>query len=241
MALILNIDTALETAAVSLAEKGNVLRSEVNDSQKDHTAWLQPAIKRLLQDAKRELKEINAVAVSNGPGSYTGLRVGLATAKGLCYALDIPLVAASTLELIAFSAIKDLEMLDTASLMPGLRFPAPDFLICPMIDARRMEVFTAVFDSNLAQTTEPHALILTEHGFEGLLKGHKILFLGNGSTKFQAICRHPHAIFKNFPFNHSAMALLTYTNYIGNNFADLAYIQPLYLKEFFTAGTPRHE
>jgi tRNA threonylcarbamoyladenosine biosynthesis protein TsaB len=238
MALILNIDTALETAAVSLAEKGNVLRSEVNESQKDHAAWLQPAIKRLLQDAGHELKEINAVAVSNGPGSYTGLRVGLATAKGLCYALNIPLVAAGTLELMAFSAVKDLAVSGMDSLMQGLPH---DFLICPMIDARRMEVFTAVFDSNLTQTTEPHALILTEHSFEGLLKGHKILFLGNGSTKFQAICRHPHAIFKNFPFNHSAMAFLTYTNYIGNNFADLAYIQPLYLKEFFIAGTPRHE
>ena len=242
MAFILNIDTALETASVSLAEDGNILHYAINESQKDHAAWLQPAIKKLLNAAGCKPGAINAIAVSNGPGSYTGLRVGLATAKGLCYALKVPMIAVSTLEVMALSAIKNAELFDSSA--PRSPLPAPAlqsplstsaFLICPMIDARRMEVFTAVYDRDLSAIMSPRAMMVTEHSFEDLLKGHKILFLGNGSTKFQGICRHEHAIFKNFPFSSPALASLTYSNYIGNNFAELAYTEPLYLKEFFTA------
>jgi tRNA threonylcarbamoyladenosine biosynthesis protein TsaB len=224
MALLLNIDTALETASVSLAEDGKVLQGAVNESQKDHAAWLQPAIKKLFTEADYKLENINAIGVINGPGSYTGLRVGLATAKGLCYALGIPLVTISSLEVLALSAINNLNLRDEA-----------DLFICPMIDARRLEVFTALYDTRLTCIRQPQAMVLTEHSFQEELKGRKILFLGNGSTKFQAICHHPHAIFKNFPFTHFSLASLTYSNYIGNNFAELAYTEPLYLKEFFIA------
>lgn len=225
MALILNIDTALDTASVSLAEDGKVLQSALNESQKDHAAWLQPAIKKLLDDSGCKMKQLNAVAVSNGPGSYTGLRVGLSTAKGICYALNIPLITIGTLGLMAFSAIRN-------NMDSGLMIK--DFLFCPMIDARRMEVFTAVFDLDLNELVKPHALILNEHSFDELLKGQKILFLGNGSEKFQKICRNPQAVFKKFPLNPPALASLTYKSFIGNNFAELAYTEPLYLKEFFT-------
>ena len=217
MALILNIDTALDTACISLAKDGVVIKFAVNDNQRDHAAWLQPAIKNLLLDTNTKIEQLSAIGVSNGPGSYTGLRVGLSTAKGLCYALNIPLITRSTLEVMAFSAKNE----------------ATD-LICPMIDARRMEVFTAVYDLDLAEIKKPHACIIDEHSFDSILKGHKILFLGNGSEKFQKICGNSHAVFTKSPLNPAAIASLTYRNFIGNNFVEIAYTEPMYLKEFFT-------
>ena len=238
MALILNIDTAIDIACISLAEDGKPVKSMTNPSQKDHAAWIQEAIQNLVKDTGYGMGDIKAVGVSIGPGSYTGLRIGLSTAKGLCYALKIPLITVNTLEMMALAAIKDLEM-------PGLQspnsplptphspLPTPNFLFCPMIDARRMEVFAAIYDSNLNELVKPHACILDVHSFEELLKGHKILFLGNGSIKFQQICQNRHAMFKKNALNPVALAALTYRNFIGNNFAGLAYTEPLYIKEFF--------
>jgi tRNA threonylcarbamoyladenosine biosynthesis protein TsaB len=234
MAIILNIDTATDIACISLAEDGKPVKFLTNPSQKDHAAWIQKAIHELIQKAGSEMWELNAVGVTIGPGSYTGLRIGLSTAKGLCYALKISLITVSTLETMAFSAINDLET-------STLQLPANDsgsttndLLLCPMIDARRMEVFAAIYDSNLQELVKPHARILDAHSFEELLKGHKILFLGNGSIKFQQICQNRHAMFKKDALNPVALAALTYRNFIGNNFAGLAYTEPLYLKEFFT-------
>ena len=220
MALILNIDTALDTACISLAENGQVLQAAYNNEQKDHAAWIQPAIKELLSITAKNIDELNGIAVNYGPGSYTGLRVGLSTAKGLCYVLNIPLITISSLELLAFSAVKNSEI-NTGNL-----------LFCPMIDARRMEVFTAVYDMDLAEIVKPIALILTEHSFNELLKWHKILFLGNGSAKFQSICKNPNAFFQKTALNAAELAQLSYKNFIGNNFANLAYTEPLYIKEF---------
>src|SRR5215208_5364975 len=138
MSFILNIDTALETASVSLANNGRMLQSLVSESQKDHASWLHPAIKILLEKQGIGMDQLVAVGVSNGPGSYTGLRVGLSTAKGFCYALNIPLITIGTLKLMAFSA----------------RDEAED-LICPMIDARRMEVYTAIYTGEMAELIKP--------------------------------------------------------------------------------------
>jgi len=234
MSLILNIDTAIETASITLAEDGKVFRSATNESEKDHAGWLQPAIHILMRGSGWPLQNLNAVAVSIGPGSYTGLRIGLSTAKGLCYALKIPLITVGTLEAMAFSAIQNFETSDPNSPPQDPGRTAHDYLFCPMIDARRTEVFTAVYDSSLNEVVKPHALILNQHSFEELLKGHKILFLGNGSIKFQKDCQNAHAMFKKIALDGVALATLTYRNFIGNNFAGLAYTEPLYLKEFFT-------
>jgi tRNA threonylcarbamoyladenosine biosynthesis protein TsaB len=231
MALILNIDTALEIAVLGLAEDGITIQSLENDQQKDHAAWIHNAIKDLLGRTNKSIGQLNAVAVSNGPGSYTGLRVGLSTAKGLCYAQNIPLITINTLELMAFSAKKNLE---TSTRTADRRLPTADFLLCPMIDARRMEVFAAIYDWNLVEIVKPSAMILDEKLFEESLKWRKILFLGNGSEKFLQICKHPNAEFKNPPLDHQSMATMSYKNFIGNNFAGLAYTEPLYLKEFYS-------
>jgi len=222
MSLILNIDTALETASLSLAEDGDIIHNIANDQQKDHAAWIHNAISDLFERSGKDIRELNAVAVSNGPGSYTGLRVGLATAKGICYAQNIPLITVGTLETLAYSIVMD------------SRLPTPDLLLCPMIDARRMEVFTAVYKTTMEEVMKPCAMIIVPDSFEELLKRQKILFLGNGSEKFHRICKNFNAEFKNPALDPKSLAILSYRNFIGNNFAGLAYTEPLYLKEFYS-------
>jgi tRNA threonylcarbamoyladenosine biosynthesis protein TsaB len=227
MALILNIDTALDNAYVSLAESEKGLRYAINETTKDHAAWIQPAINKLIKESGCRIADLKAIGVSIGPGSYTGLRIGLSTAKGLCFALKIPLITINTLEIMAFSAINDIGTHDPELFSRNL-------FICPMIDARRMEVFAAVYSSSLMEVYEPHSRIVDALSFEELLKRQKILFLGNGSIKFQQVCQNANAIFKKLALNPFALPALTYKNFIGNNFATLAYAEPIYLKEFFT-------
>lgn len=217
MPLILNIDTALETASISLAKDGKAINTAINKEQRDHASWLQTAISALMKDSGFELKDLRAIAVTIGPGSYTGLRVGLASAKGLCYALNIPLIGVNTLELMAYAAKN--EQVD---------------LLCPMIDARRMEVFTAVYNKSLKEVIKPQALILNNDLFSELLNSNKILIFGNGSIKFRSLANHNNAIFSSVNFDASNMAFLTMEYFISQRFADLAYSEPAYLKDFFS-------
>ena len=217
MSLILNIDTALETASICLSKDKNVLRLSINENQKDHAAWLSVAIQNMMRDSGYELNQLKAIAVTIGPGSYTGLRVGLSAAKGLCYALNLPLITIGTLEMMASAVKKE-----------------PVDLLCPMIDARRMEIFTAVYDKKLKEILTPQALIMEKNVFEDILQSNTILFFGNGSKKLQNLLNHPHAIFGAFTCNASHMISLADDRFMTLQFADLAYVEPLYLKEFFT-------
>ena len=233
MALILNIDTGQDTASVSLAVDGAVITAITNETQKDHAAWIHHAIEKLFAETEYNTRDLAAIGISNGPGSYTGLRIGLSTAKGLCYALKIPLIAVGTLEVMALNAVQ----FWGPSADNHMEHELGDVLICPMIDARRMEVFTAVYDIQLNEVVQPQALVLDRTAFASLLERQKILFLGNGSEKFQQIGQHlENAMFKNFPLNPSALATLIYRDFIGNNFAGLAYTEPLYLKEVYAVG-----
>lgn len=222
MALILNIDTATEHASVCLSKDGQLLAIESNPNQKDHAAFVQPAIEKLLQVTGCKLQEIDAIAVSNGPGSYTGLRVGLSTAKGICYALDKPLILINTLEIIATAAIQS-----TINQQPSTLF-------CPMIDARRMEVFTAVYNLQLQKIVEPTAMILNENSFEDLLQQHTIVFNGNGADKFKNVLKNNNAIFQNIQHDAGHMQTIAENMNLLKSFADKAYSEPYYLKEFFT-------
>ena len=217
MPLILNINTAAETASICLSKDGNTLKLSINENQKDHAAWLTVAIQNMMKDAGYELNQLAAIAVTIGPGSYTGLRVGLSAAKGLSYALNIPLIRIGTLEMMAFAAKQE-----------------PVDLLCPMIDARRMEVFTAVYNKNLQEIKSPCALIIDKPIFEDLLQAHSILFFGSGSKKLQNTVNHPNARFKNIIFNASHMISLATDRFMTFQFADLAYVEPVYLKEFFS-------
>lgn len=225
MALILSIDTALDEASVCIAEDKHVLAVKKNDRQMDHAAWIQTAISQILADTGRDINQLSAVAVAAGPGSYTGLRVGMATAKGICYALKIPLITESTLFLIAQRVKKE---------MPINSVYAYPVLICPMIDARRMEVFTTVFDTALNEVAAPMALVLDETSFGTELQNHVIVFCGNGSKKWQHLCSHSHAVFVDIKQQIDDLAEAAQKKFNKNDFSELAYTEPAYLKNVYT-------
>lgn len=225
MALLLNIDTATEHASVCLSDGENVLGLIESAEQKNHASFVQVAIKELAKTAGTGLQLIDAVAVSAGPGSYTGLRVGLASAKGICYALGKPLIMINTLEIIAKAMLQYV-------LSEGKQ-AGPSTSFCPMIDARRMEVFTAVYDFNLKETEAPHAKIIDEQSFAEQLSKGKVVFSGTGHHKFQKLVSNPSAVFLDLQHNASHLAQLALTAYQSKRFADLAYSEPFYVKAFF--------
>jgi tRNA threonylcarbamoyladenosine biosynthesis protein TsaB len=225
--MILNIDTATEQGSVCIAQDGNVISTLSNDSQKDHAAWIQVAINSLLQKEGYTIQHIKAVAVTAGPGSYTGLRVGMATAKGLCFALQIPLITINTLQVMAFGAINQWNLL-AANLQPPLCF-------CPMIDARRMEVFTAVYDEALQEIVSPNAMILDALSFQEKLDKRSLICFGNGSLKWKNVSRYPNVLFIEEKIDIAkSLAKLASSLYLAKNFANLAYAEPVYLKEFYS-------
>lgn len=224
MSIILNIDTASSTAAVSISRDGLGIGIIQNDEQNEHASFLQPAINKLLTENQILLKNIDAVAVVNGPGSYTGLRVGLASAKGICYALNKPLITIGSLPLMAMAAIKSYG--NDNEEVP---------LLCPMIDARRMEVFTAIYNSTLTEIFPAQALILNNESFVATLLQNKILFFGNGALKFKTLTTHPNALFSGIYNNYQALCEAANLKFIQRKFTDLAYSEPQYLKEFYSA------
>lgn len=219
MAFILNIDTAITNASVCLSKDDELINITANENMKDHAAWLQPAIKDLLDAAGINLKELSAVAVSIGPGSYTGLRIGLSTAKGLCYALGIPLIAIGTLDIMAEAGGKKNHTTN---------------LLCPMIDARRMEVFTAVFKKNMEKVIGPCAMIIDENFLSDLLKNNSILFYGNGSDKLKQYINSPNAVFDNIEINAAELIKISNKRFHIEDFNSIAYVEPLYIKQFYT-------
>lgn len=220
MSFILNIDSSVENASVSIAENGVVLRQLQNNIQKDHAAFLHAAVKKLTIESGFPMQNIDAFAVTTGPGSYTGLRVGLSAAKGFSYALSKPLITVSTLEAIAAQAISG-------------QVSPEDFYYCPMIDARRMEVFTALYNADMQELTAPLALVLQEDSFSFELKDKAILFVGNGSEKWKALTKNRHAFFAPMPDITQAISQISHDKYLAGTFADLALSAPLYIKEFF--------
>lgn len=222
MSLILHIDTATETANVSIAKSGTVVAEAFNYDQKDHAAFLQPAIKEIAEKAGIALTGIDAVAVASGPGSYTGLRVGMASAKGLCYALNKPLICVGTLDILAKSVLLQSSVMVTA-----------DTLICSMIDARRMEVFAAVYTQNMDFLLPPQAIILTENSFITFLEKNRIIFGGSGINKWQKLVKSENASFLQIQSNSEAISEISLEKMAKSEFSDIAYTEPQYLKEFF--------
>ena len=230
MALILNIDTSTEIASVSIGNSGLELSKLINTEQKDHASWIHDAILKLLACSSIELKQLQAVAVTAGPGSYTGIRVGMASAKGLAYAMSIPLITENTLKVMAWS------MLNSKIISLELNHIAPrtSLLYSPMIDARRDEVFTAVYDSDLSEIVPPAALKLDETAYADQLINREIAFFGSGSDKWKLINVKQNTHFLKWDYAYFNLAYLAYQAYLGKVFADLAYVSPYYLKEFYT-------
>lgn len=216
MAVILCLEAATYNCSVSIAVAGKsiVLREE-NNQKFSHAEKLHVFIDEVLQEAQLDKDTLDAVAVSKGPGSFTGLRIGVSAAKGLCFALDIPLISTPTLETLAQQVNEE-----TA-------------FIVPMLDARRMEVYTAVFNSDKKQIRNTRAEVLTENSFLNLLEKGKTIFIGDGAAKFERVCKHKNAVFYKDSFPSAVdMALLAEAKYKKSDFEDVAYFEPYYLKEF---------
>ena len=218
--MLLCIETSGKNCSVALFEGLQLVSiREVHTEQFSHSENLHVFIEQVLKESNLQPKAIKAIAISAGPGSYTGLRIGVATAKGLCYGWDIPLIALPTLRILAEQV--------------SYEFTDIEYII-PMIDARRMEVFTAVYSHDFSPILEERAEILTENTFDTYLNKGKTIFLGDGITKFQAICKHKNAYFweNKFP-SAKQMGRLALEKYQAQAFEDIAYFEPFYLKEVY--------
>lgn len=220
MALILNIETATTVCSVSLAKDGQLVAFKEQNGDYSHAENLTVFIEDVIKQAGISLSQLDAISVSKGPGSYTGLRIGVSTAKGLCYALEKPLIAINTLYHLALSLSKEKKY--------------DGYLFCPMIDARRMEVYCAVYDQQGKEIVPTAAEIIDEHSFEGLLKTHKIVFVGDGASKCKdVLAKNSNAIFVDNIFPSAKdMILLSEKAFEQKRFEDLAYFEPFYLKDF---------
>jgi len=217
MAYILCIETSTTNCSVSLAKDNQVIITEEDyDTKYSHAERLHVFIDKVVNKAGISLKDLSGISVSKGPGSYTGLRIGVSTAKGLCYALDIPLLSIPTLHSLAMQ-VKN------------------EGFIIPMIDARRMEVYSAVYSGSFEEIRETKAEILVEDSFSDYLEKNKVFFIGNGVEKFSTICNHDNAVFiKNKLPSSKEMAILSYSKFLKGDFEDVSYFQPYYLKDFVT-------
>jgi len=218
MGVILCIETTTTNCSVAVSADSRLLSlCEDNSNSYSHAEKLHVYIQNALAEAGIQKNRLDAVAVSKGPGSYTGLRIGVSAAKGLCFALDIPLIATDTLQALS------------------MQIESPDGYIVPMTDARRMEVYTAVFDQNHQAVSPIQALVLQEDSFVDFLQQSKVYFLGNGSDKFKSICNHPNAIFiENKLPSAKEMGILAEEKYKKSDFENVAYFEPYYLKDFIS-------
>lgn len=220
------METATKVCSAGLSKNGEMIAiREDKTPDYSHSSLLTVFVEEAMKEASISFSQLDAVAVSMGPGSYTGLRIGVSAAKGFCYALNIPLIAINSLESLTYAAAEKVDQ-------------HYDLLV-PMIDARRMEVYTAVFDKNLHNCEPTSARIIDEKAFADLLEKNKILFFGDGASKCREVIRHPHAFFDDL-IHPSAIGLLkpALQKYKNQNFEDTAYFEPFYLKDFI-AGKPK--
>ena len=216
MIYILNIETSTTNCSVSLSENGHLIGlKEDNSLQYSHAERLHVYIDEVLKTAKVSKDQLEAIAISKGPGSYTGLRIGVSAAKGLCYALSLPLISVPTLEALAHQVEN------------------PKGTIVAMLDARRLEVYSAIYDASYNETRQTEAEVITLDSYKELLDLSPVYFIGNGVAKTQQLVSHPNAIFiENKLPSAAQMCALTQAKFKENDFEDIAYFEPYYLKDF---------
>lgn len=230
MAIILGIETATSICSVSLIRDGKLVAIRESEGAKEHSATLTGFISEVFSEAALTYRQADAIAVSMGPGSYTGLRIGVSTAKGLCYAIDKPIIAIDTLKSLAWQALQQCR--------PESR-NMENILLCPMIDARRMEVYTALFDSDLQVVQAVDAVVVSTELFSAYAE-KEIIYFGDGASKCVSLLD----TMSNFTFldaitlSGEAICMLAADEFEKNNFADVAYCEPFYFKDFI-AGKPR--
>jgi tRNA threonylcarbamoyladenosine biosynthesis protein TsaB len=217
MPLIISLETSGESCSVALHKKGQLLAHHQINEPQAHAVRLATLIEKVFEEASLKAQDLSAVAISAGPGSYTGLRIGTSTAKGMCVALGIPLIAVNTLELMVHQAIADGHRAD---------------VYCPMIDARRMEVYCLTADKSGSIITHTEARIIEANSFDEQLSAQSILFFGSGAAKCKNQLKHPQAIFLDGIIPSSLhLGLMAWRKFERKEFEDLVYFEPFYLKE----------
>lgn len=217
MAIILNLETATTNCSVSIAKDGNLLAIKEHDTPNySHSEQLHVFIQEVLKDTKIDIVDLDAIAVSKGPGSYTGLRIGVSAAKGLCFSLDVPLISIATLESMAHQMAPDIA----------------NFII-PVLDARRMEVYSAIFDTEHLQIRETKAEIVDENSFREFTQKGKVILVGSGAEKCQDLLASKGVQFDTTIVpSAKQMASLSHKKFEAGDFEDVAYFEPYYLKDF---------
>jgi tRNA threonylcarbamoyladenosine biosynthesis protein TsaB len=222
MAFILNIETATALCSVGLFADGKILAQRETLEEKSHASMLTAFIDDLIKEQNIRISDLDAIAVGKGPGSYTGLRIGVSAAKGLCYGAGLPLIAISTLKILFRSA---LSALNTT--------PGKNSLFCPMIDARRMEVYSCIYDEYGNEIEPIAAVIIDKSSFRQHLDEKIIYFFGSGMEKCRDVLDHPNAVFIPDIYPHAgSLAFLAEESYKQKIFEDIAYFEPFYLKDF---------
>lgn len=230
MSVILAIETATKMCSVALSRGEELLAIKEEGGEYSHAENLNGFIQEVLDKANLKLSTIDAIAISKGPGSYTGLRIGVSTAKGLCYSLNKPLISVDTLQAMAKKALLELSKEEMGE----------HVLLCPMIDARRMEVYTSIYEQNGAQIIPVEAKIINEHSFSDLLKKNKIYFFGDGASKCkEVLSKQPNAVFiDSIETSAQFVNELAFQKFQQQIVEDVAYFEPYYLKDFI-ATTPK--
>ncbi|MDC9723274.1 MAG: tRNA (adenosine(37)-N6)-threonylcarbamoyltransferase complex dimerization subunit type 1 TsaB [Urechidicola sp.] len=216
MSYILNIETSTKNCSVSLSKNGNTIAlKELNNGNYSHAEKLHVFIDSVLKEAGVKMQQLDAIAISKGPGSFTGLRIGVSSAKGLCFALDIPLISIDTLQSLA------------------LQITTEDGYVIPMLDARRMEVYSNVYNKDNKQIREIEAQILDETSFQNYLEKKPVYFIGDGVPKTKELISHPNAFFIDDKLpSANEMGMLAFQKFQQNDFENTAYFEPFYLKDF---------
>jgi len=222
MSHILAIETSTNICSIALLSNNKIIAYKENSEHNSHSQSLTVLIKKLLEESDFNINKIDAFAVSIGPGSYTGLRIGVSVTKGLCFGLSKPVIAVSTLKALAKQFLNKNSKKNNSNL-----------LLCPMLDARRLEVYTALYKHDLTEIIQPQPLLIDETSLKKQLLKNKICFFGDGSEKCKNIINSENAIF-DCSINISAIAVaqIAQIMFDGKQFADVAYFEPLYLKEF---------
>ena len=231
--MILCLETSTAVCSVALVENGNVIALRESLDGQNHAEKITLFIDEVMKEANVSYRDLDAVATSMGPGSYTGLRIGVSTAKGLCYAMEKPLIAIDTLAAMAYG-FKD-------HMTTRLQDYKPESMIlCPMIDARRMEVYSAFFDNDLNKISETNAIIIDENSFMDMKQNHHLYLFGDGADKLASLFENDEKITVVEKFHCSAayMAELADKAFKNNDFVDTAYFEPFYLKNF-VPGLPK--
>jgi tRNA threonylcarbamoyladenosine biosynthesis protein TsaB len=224
MALILSLETSTKVCSVAVHKDGDLLSVYEFRVERSHSKLITQAISFLMNGLDLKMTNLDAIAVSKGPGSYTGLRIGVSTAKGLCYALEKPLIAVDTLAAMARKVNK---------------FNLKDSLVCPMIDARRLEVYCAIYNKSNETIAPVSAVILNESSFGEFLSSNEIIFLGDGAAKFEPIVQQADNAFflKNENPSAEYVGIIAEEKFSDKQFEDVAYFEPFYLKDFISTGS----